>query len=183
MPHTIAPVEPMVEGSTFTVKDSAVAENLHSDARRGRQGDRICYPEPEFKPRIFQGCRVAKGRNYRIAELEDSTAALKARIVELERSEKRLKKQLQQKREELKDDRSELGGIRLEVVDALERVDEQKKQIANLRKQIDRFRSWWLNEYHFVKVLLDIVPNPKDVEVIANSSHSRYKVYCAEGSS
>lgn len=43
---------------------------------------------------------------------------------------------------------------------------------ANLA--VSRYRRWWLNDYHFIKVLLTMIPNPQEVAHIAESSHARY---------
>ncbi|KAF6742405.1 hypothetical protein DFP72DRAFT_1081942 [Ephemerocybe angulata] len=151
---------------SFQIKKDDVAESLHSTVKKGNRRSRS---------------------NHGSNELQDSAAnassikALKARIVELEGSERRLKRLLREKREELKDEKSELGGARNQLLDAQGEVEDQKEKIDGLKRGLDRYRGWWLNEYHFVKILLDMVPNPEDVAVIAASSHSRYRVYSSEG--
>ncbi|KAJ2914413.1 hypothetical protein MD484_g6008, partial [Candolleomyces efflorescens] len=93
----------------------------------------------------------------------------------LQRSEKRLKSQLLQLKEDMKDVQGELQETRTEFLNAMERLDEEEARAMDLETGVDQFRRWWLNEYHFVRLLLQMVPDPREVEVIAASSHARYR--------
>ncbi|KAF6747588.1 hypothetical protein DFP72DRAFT_1075251 [Ephemerocybe angulata] len=87
-----------------------------------------------------------------------------AKISQLERTVAQLKKQIRQ------GDISTSGA----------RLDEAEELVERLKRDFDRYRRWWVNEYYFVKVLLGMVPDPRAVETIASASHARYKVYKEE---
>lgn len=101
---------------------------------------------------------------------------LQHRIAQLERSEKLGKKKLIQVKEELRDAKSDLGGVREEVLDLQEKLDGAEHALGAARGELQRYRGWWLNEYHFVKLLLTMIPAKMagDVQAIAASSHARY---------
>ena len=107
--------------------------------------------------------------------------ALMRRISQLERSEKSAKKKLLQVKEELKDVKSELGGVREEVLDLQERLDKGEQVLGEANGGLQKYRGWWLNEYHFVKILLTMIPAQAmgDVQIIAESSHARYADWSA----
>ena len=113
----------------------------------------------------------------------DIVARLEARILHLERSARRLKSQLENEKENRKDSRAEIHEARNESIILAEEMEKREAQLEQLQRQVDRYRGWWINEYYFVKVLLQIVPNPKDVEHIAAASHRRHMIYQTEGSS
>ncbi|KAF6745747.1 hypothetical protein DFP72DRAFT_856053 [Ephemerocybe angulata] len=152
------------------------AEQTHLGVKKERGDTRADASCCRVKARAFEDARTIKWLTARVEELE----AYQNRGNLLERSERRLKKQLRDVREELRDKKSELGGVTSEFLDAQSKVEEQTYHMDGLRKQVDRYRGWWLNEYLFVKILLDLVPCPKDVEEIASCSHDRYRTYCDE---
>ena len=104
----------------------------------------------------------------------------------MRRTERRLKAQAQRRKEELQDLKDELAGTRTEVVllhermgDLKDTLNETRATLDQARKHVDQFRGWWINEYHFVKVLLRMLPpsQRKGVDNIAVSSHARYQSF------
>lgn len=122
------------------------------------------------------------------ALLEDNSEAvvleaLKARVRQLESSERRLKTKLRHDKELLEDARGTLEEVQNELLDAEEELDKSEGILKATRQEVDRYRGWWLNEYYSIKVLLQLVPNPREVAAIAATSHSRFMTYSGHGSS
>ncbi|KAF6762920.1 hypothetical protein DFP72DRAFT_841974 [Ephemerocybe angulata] len=103
-----------------------------------------------------------------------------AKISQLERTVAQLKKQIRQVKEDHKDTKTELEEAKGGYLDVRGELDEAEELVERLKRDFDRYRRWWVNEYYFVKVLLGMVPDPRAVETIASASHARYKVYKEE---
>ncbi|KAJ3503517.1 hypothetical protein NMY22_g18225 [Coprinellus aureogranulatus] len=108
---------------------------------------------------------------------ERTIAELKARIQDLERSEKRLKDRLGEKGEELKDHKEEAKGRLLLLVEAESKLEEMEHSLRNAQVEGNRYRNWWLSDYHSLKAVIQLIPRRHDVEAIASSSLARYKTY------
>ena len=65
------------------------------------------------------------------------------------------------------------------IQDIQERLEFADSQWISAEAKWERYRSWWLNEYIMVKLLLGMVQDPEEVEIIAESSHARYEEYCS----
>lgn len=102
---------------------------------------------------------------------------MKERIEKLERSEKRLKIQLQGKAESVKDAKVTMEEARTEWLKAEERLEEKERSVEALQREAERYRGWWLTEYYSLKVVLGLVPNKEDVEVLASSARARFVAY------
>ena len=110
-------------------------------------------------------CHTASNHWYRVA-----TEQLKT-IARMKRSLAHRSRVARVTREELKDSQEEAADIqqRLEASDA---------ELQRTRRELERFKGWWVNEYCFVKILLQMVPDPEEVDAIAESSHGRFARYC-----
>ncbi|KAF6756506.1 hypothetical protein DFP72DRAFT_1066853 [Ephemerocybe angulata] len=104
---------------------------------------------------------------------------LEARIRVLEGVKRRSRNEIRRRVEELKDSRGELTAARNELFDTQKEVDRLEETLGGLKVEVEKWRRWWLNEYHFVKLLLNLIPNSADIHTIAASSHARYKAFCA----
>ena len=112
---------------------------------------------------------------------------LRTRIQRLERSKGRLQEQLQDAKESLQDARREAESAQTELLKvdeaacALVKAEERVKILRNVAKALrndgDKFRRWWLTEYHSLQVVLKLVPNPEDVEAISASAGARFEAY------
>lgn len=109
------------------------------------------------------------------ADIEE-VKVLRHRIVELRRSDKLAKKRLGEAKEEIRDVKSDLGGAREEILDLQENLNHVQESLEATKAELKRYRAWWLNEYHFVKLLITMIPKQAadDVQVILASSEARY---------
>ena len=108
---------------------------------------------------------------------EERIRALDKLVSQLTRREHRLKKTLAEKGELLKDAQGEVQEARTQVVMAEERIDRLEAVSETLRNDLIRFRGWWLTEYHSMKVVLGLLPDPDCVHDIAMSSKARFELY------
>ena len=101
---------------------------------------------------------------------------LEVSIRSLEATNHRLRRELQAARRDQKDLEGELQEAQQDMEDIQERLGKAEDSALAARSEADRYRGWWLSEYHFVKVLLQMlsVCQRKEVELIAASSHARY---------
>ncbi|KAF6761428.1 hypothetical protein DFP72DRAFT_1062420 [Ephemerocybe angulata] len=84
---------------------------------------------------------------------------LENRVKSLERSNNRLKGQLERQRELRKG------------------YQDRPRRSANPTNEARRYRGWWLTEYYSLKVLGQLVPYPENVSAIMASAHARYEAY------
>lgn len=115
----------------------------------------------------------------RLGQAIEMIDSLNVRIHGLERTERRLKKQLLEERERLKDSKVDAEGARNSLVLMEEKICEAEATIAALRQDVERFRGWWLNEYYSLKVLLTLVPQESkgDVRHIVHAAHARFATW------
>jgi hypothetical protein len=66
------------------------------------------------------------------------------------------------------------------VEDIQEQLKLADSQCLSTETKLERYRSWWLNEYIMVKLLLGMIQDPEEVEIIAESSHAQYEAYCSD---
>ncbi|KAF6741220.1 hypothetical protein DFP72DRAFT_862822 [Ephemerocybe angulata] len=100
---------------------------------------------------------------------------LHAKIQWLETSRRQFRRQLGLRTEALRDARGDAKSAANELLELQKEVDHQKEELNKLRDEVNRYRSWWLSEHHFVKVLLGLVPQAKraDVRLIGAASQAR----------
>lgn len=111
--------------------------------------------------------------------LATDTTCLELKIHDLERSKSQYRAQLRAKAEHVKDTKADLEETRTQLVMAEEKVDEMEQLIERLLRTVERYRGWWLTEYHSLRALLVLVPDSEDVEAITSSAHARYRVHAA----
>lgn len=101
---------------------------------------------------------------------------LEAFIKILEKRNHRLRRELRAARQDEKNLEGELQEAQQGMEDIQERLGKAEDSVRTARSEVDRYRGWWLNEYYFVKVLLQMlsIHQRKEVEPIAVSSHARY---------
>lgn len=114
------------------------------------------------------------------SELKSDIAALNNRIAELECSEARLKSKIRQKVESMKDMKVEIGQAQAEALRAEEKRESMTALVQQLEGDLERYRRWWLTDYYSLKVVLDLVPNKRDVRAIALSSQARFDSHCRQ---
>ncbi|KAF6751822.1 hypothetical protein DFP72DRAFT_850335 [Ephemerocybe angulata] len=174
--------------TTLSASDSAASgRSTHLRLLQGQV--KVETPEPEREDDAGRVVECPEDSEVEVIEVDtisytaDRDAAtirdLNAKIKELEASRTRIKKNLRNRCEALKDARDELTAVIHEVTELQKGADRQEEQLQSLRGEVDRYRGWWLNEYIFVKILLGLVPRPADVCVIAAASHSRYRTFCS----
>ncbi|TEB19264.1 hypothetical protein FA13DRAFT_1719018 [Coprinellus micaceus] len=159
-------------------------QNHRAEAKRGtrRRGSVMAEASTAAAPLLgrVQG-RTRANAASEATRLNTQFAAeintLKERIAEIERSERRLKLQLQRKAESVKDAKVEKDEARTEWLKAEEKLEEMERTVETLRREAERYRGWWLTEYYSLKVVLGLVPNKQDVEVIASSARGRFVTY------
>ncbi|KAJ3529765.1 hypothetical protein NMY22_g8864 [Coprinellus aureogranulatus] len=113
-------------------------------------------------------------------EARETIQALRLEITRLERSENRLKDQLHREKERLKDTRVDVEESRAALILKEEELDEAKVSKEAIKRELNRFRGWWLTENHSVRAILTLVPKCKrdaGLEAIVGSSESRFKTY------
>ena len=93
---------------------------------------------------------------------------------------KQLQRNFARKAKALRETRAELDESRQEAEDIQRRLEESDGNLQSARSELDRYRSWWINEYCFVRILLQMLPDPAEVEAIAASSHERFAKYCEQ---
>ncbi|KAF6760399.1 hypothetical protein DFP72DRAFT_1062781 [Ephemerocybe angulata] len=105
---------------------------------------------------------------------------LHAKIQWLETSRRQFRRQLGLRTEALRDARGDAKSAANELLELQKEVDHQQEELDTLRNEVNRYRSWWLSEHHFVKVLLGLVPQAKraDVRLIGAASQARYRTLC-----
>lgn len=126
---------------------------------------------------------VAHNRSTRsqgIRQAEQTIEELRARLICLERSEKRLKIQSRLRSEALRDIKAEARGSLLLLVEAESKLVEAEGSLEATRKERDRYRNWWLTEFHSLKAVIQLIPRRHDVEAIASSSLARYRSFRGE---
>ena len=109
------------------------------------------------------------------AKLKTEIALLRARIQSLERSENRLKQQIRDKLETMKDMKVEMDQAKNEALEAEERREETTVHVQELERDLEKYQGWWLTDYYSLKVVLGLVPNKQDVKHIALASRARFK--------
>lgn len=112
---------------------------------------------------------------------------LKSRIRQLECSKVKLRERLQDAKEALQDARMEADNTQTELLKAEEatsaltiaeaRIKKLRDSAAVLKSDGDKFKRWWITEYHSLQVVLKLIPNPEDVEAISASARARFENY------
>jgi uncharacterized protein HemX len=86
---------------------------------------------------------------------------------------KRLKSRLQEKSEDILDLKTEIQHMKNEV-ERLERESDKKDEmLEGAARDVEQYRTWWLNEIQFMKLLLNKIPEPnRDIELVrASQAH------------
>ncbi|TFK28676.1 hypothetical protein FA15DRAFT_652681 [Coprinopsis marcescibilis] len=103
---------------------------------------------------------------------------LQGKICLLEASERRLKKKLLSKGEEIGDLKAALQAAKHESEEMEQRIDEaeeateainkeKKRALEALKREKEQYRKWWLNEIQFTKLLLSMDSTPqRDQDVV-----------------
>lgn len=140
-------------------------------------GEQRCVKR-NVRPALHSAADEA-GERIRLERAIQTIDAFKARIRTLERSEQRLKKQVKEEKDRLKDCKADAEGTLSLMVLAEEKVCELEAVIAELRQDVDRYRRWWLTEYYSLRALLALLPNDsqQDVKHIAESAHARFATF------
>lgn len=65
----------------------------------------------------------------------------------------------------------------VKLLEAEEKMHALKRAVRTHKHDEERYRRWWLTEYHSLKLVLQLIPNPEDVEAISASSKARFASY------
>ena len=116
--------------------------------------------------------------------LQESINNMNLRIKRLERAKAKLQERLQDREDSLKDARMEAEAMqaqlsRVEDATALlgianQKVEKLTEKMRDLKDKVAKFRRWWLTEYHSLKVVSALLPNPDEVVEILSSSQDRF---------
>ena len=101
---------------------------------------------------------------------------LETYVERLEKRNRRLRRELRSARQENKDLEGELQETQQDMEDIEGRLERAEDSNRRAKSEADRYRGWWLSEYHFVKVLLQMLSayQQEEVKAIAASSHARF---------
>ncbi|TEB28676.1 hypothetical protein FA13DRAFT_1711685 [Coprinellus micaceus] len=104
---------------------------------------------------------------------------LNNRIGAMERTEQRLKKQLREEKERLKNSKADAEGALHLLVMAEEKIAEAENQVVAMRDDVDRYRRWWLTEYYSLKVVLAKLSHADRIDVyhIFEAAQERFETF------
>ncbi|KAH6885577.1 hypothetical protein BKA70DRAFT_1444966 [Coprinopsis sp. MPI-PUGE-AT-0042] len=105
-------------------------------------------------------------------ETQTSTVNNELRILAEEL--KRTKRALERKKALLQTAREELAVAKEEVGEKEEEVADLTAQLESANASKDQYRSWWINEVQFTKVILSKVPNANQDWDLVRTSQSHY---------
>jgi predicted nucleic acid-binding Zn-ribbon protein len=86
---------------------------------------------------------------------------------------KRMKGKLEEKTEAILDLRTEIQHMKNDI-EKLEKDSDQKDELLEAAmRDVEQYRSWWLNEIQFMKLLLNKIPQPnRDIDLVrASQAH------------
>lgn len=115
-----------------------------------------------------------------ITDQEIAIEALNRQIRVLEQSERRLKTRLCEEKEFVKDIKAEFEAAQNEALILAERLHNEKVNLKESTRDLERYRGWWLNEYYSLKVALQMIPDEDlddGVQAMAASSHAQFVVH------
>lgn len=101
-------------------------------------------------------------------------------LARLRKSDKRMKVEARRRADALKDTRAELQEMRHRLADTEQILEERSQRLETSLAEVERYQRWWFNEYCFVKVLLQAVPDRREFHVIEEASSSRHDTYLTE---
>jgi hypothetical protein len=116
---------------------------------------------------------------FRMEIAVEAIDSLNIRIHKLEKSEQRLRRQLKEEKDRMKNSKAEAEGALNLLVLTEEKMCEIEAVMAVLRQDVDRYRGWWLTEYYSLKALLAMIPRDRrgGVYHIAESAHARFATF------
>ncbi|KAJ3543474.1 hypothetical protein NMY22_g3126 [Coprinellus aureogranulatus] len=153
-----------------------IPDNAQSTTKTNRFDTRTMSLSPEIVAALPRSRRRVSTGGARQAE-RAIIDELRARILKLERSEKRLKVRSRERLEELKDLSEEAKGRLILLVEAESKLEETARSLQIAREEAIRFRNWWLAEYHGLKAIIQLIPRRHDVEAVAAEAAARYKAF------
>lgn len=101
--------------------------------------------------------------------------SLKLKIRSLECSQGWYRRKAGGTAEKLRDVKVELEEARNQAIELEEKVEEMQESV----RVLERYRRWWLTEYHSLQALIHLIPDRRDVEAIASSADERFRWYYA----
>lgn len=116
---------------------------------------------------------------FRMEIAVEAIDSLNIRIHKFERNEQRLRRQLKEEKDRMKDSKAEAEGALRLLVLAEEKICEIEAAMAILRQDVDRYRGWWLTEYYSLKALLSMIPRDRrgDAYHFAEAAHARFATF------
>ncbi|KAJ3526687.1 hypothetical protein NMY22_g10071 [Coprinellus aureogranulatus] len=116
---------------------------------------------------------------FRLEHAIQTIDALNMRIQKLERTEQRLKRQLRQEKERHKSSKAEGEGALNLLVLAEEKLSDVEAVMAVLKRDVDRYRGWWLTEYYSLRAVLTMLSREQreDVHALAQSAEARFMTF------
>lgn len=116
---------------------------------------------------------------FRLDQALQSIETLNLRIHNLQKTEQRLRKQVREEKERLKNSKADAEGALSLLVMAEEKIYEVEGVMAFLKQDVDRYRRWWLTEYYSLKAVLAMLPQGSwdDVGHIAEAAHARFATF------
>ncbi|TEB34015.1 hypothetical protein FA13DRAFT_1789206 [Coprinellus micaceus] len=129
---------------------------------------------------IFEeGFVLAEVERFRLEHAIETIDLLNERIKAIERTEHRLRKQLRDEKERLKDSKAYGEGLLNLLVLAEEKMSNAETVTATLRCDIERYRGWWITEYYSLRALFGMLSREQRVEarVIREAAEERYTAW------
>lgn len=116
---------------------------------------------------------------FRLEKAIETIDVLNARIQAQQLLESRLKKQLADEKERIKNSKAEAEGLMTLLVLAEENIEQARAMSATLKLNVDRYRGWWLTEYYSLRAITALLPadQMEDVSHIVQSAHSRFESF------
>ncbi|KAH6907120.1 hypothetical protein BKA70DRAFT_1428639 [Coprinopsis sp. MPI-PUGE-AT-0042] len=143
---------------TFAVKDE-VEPDLDGASQLGRPGPLAAVPG------IWQ---VGPREDYKkkAEVLERQLRAMKSAVA-------RLRTKVEAKTEQTLDLKTELQQMRKDMETVEQESDRKDELLDATRKDAEQYRTWWLNEIQFMKLMLNKIPEPnRDIDFVrASQAH------------
>lgn len=169
-------------GMPFPIVVHAKSANRHSLLLSPAGDSQSVQPQGSLCDRKSAGNRGSGDGNaqnderFRLEHAVQVIDTLNARINGMERTEQRLRKQLRDEKERLKDEKANREGLLNLLVLAEEKVLTAETLTAVLRCNVDRYRGWWITEYYSLRAILGMLSRDQVVEarVIGEAAEERY---------
>ncbi|TEB16758.1 hypothetical protein FA13DRAFT_1804548 [Coprinellus micaceus] len=159
-----------LELTAGTPLGSAVGGNHDYNIAKGGRSDASNDSSAHRSPKP-SSIALLKSNSKLVMEVE----SLKLKIQSLERSQGWYRQKAEGKAEKLRDVKVELEEAHNQAIEMEEKVEEMQESV----RVLERYRRWWLTEYHSLQALIALIPDRRDVEAIASSADERFRWHYA----